>query len=68
MATVVETAQCYPKSGPKWLGEEIPPPPANHEACPGGLTIKGVMGGWVCPCLCHRENAHIDGYVSEENS
>lgn len=28
---------------------------ADHEACPGGHTIPGVMGGWTCSCPCHRE-------------
>jgi len=61
MATVIETAQCYPKPPPKWFGEDLPAPPADHERCPGGQTIKGVMGGWVCPCPCHRKTALIDG-------
>jgi hypothetical protein len=33
---------------------------ADHEACSGGETTPGVMGGWVCPCECHQ-GVRIDG-------
>lgn len=52
MATVVETQQCFPK--PIILGNTmIGAPEPDHEHCSGGYTIRGVMGGWVCPCACH---------------
>ncbi len=27
----------------------------NHEACSGGHTREGVLGGWLCSCPCHLE-------------
>lgn len=53
MSAVVESAQCFPKA--LTIGTfTFPAPEACHERCPGGHTIPGVMGGWVCPCECHR--------------
>lgn len=26
---------------------------AEHEHCPGGHTMPGVLGGWQCSCPCH---------------
>lgn len=59
MATIRETQQCFPKD--IMLGAIlIPAAEPDHERCSGGHTIPGVMGGWVCPCECHRVR-HNDG-------
>lgn len=60
MATIRETQQCFPR--PVMLGDMVlgPAPEPAHERCSGGHTIPGVMGGWVCPCECHRARL-IDG-------
>jgi hypothetical protein len=26
----------------------------THVQCSGGETIPGLIGGWTCPCECHR--------------
>lgn len=63
MATRVETQQCYPK--PIMLGDMMlgPAPEPAHERCPGGLTRKGVLGGWVCPCPCHHPDYNVCGVL-----
>lgn len=61
MATRVETQQCFPK--PYLMGNTaiIPSPEPDHEHCPGGWTVEGVLGGWKCPCPCHRDPHYFDG-------
>src|SRR5438046_2731118 len=29
-------------------------PEPTHDRCPGGEHMPGVIGGWDCPCECHR--------------
>jgi hypothetical protein len=29
-------------------------PDPTHDLCPGGEHMPGVIGGWDCPCDCHR--------------
>ena len=54
MAMIYETDECFPK--PISFGAlTIPAPEARHEACPGKQTRPGILGGWVCPCPCHRK-------------
>lgn len=26
----------------------------DHDACSGGYTRPGLLGGWDCSCKCHR--------------
>ena len=58
MSTVVESPQCFPKAL-KFGTFTFPAPEACHESCPGGHTIRGVLGGWVCPCECHQKPCNI---------
>lgn len=39
------------------LGDGIPDlvMRAEHEHCPGGHHMPGVLGGWHCTCPCHRD-------------
>lgn len=64
MTAIVRTPECFPendrflRSFGNFIGlsaEPIPAPEAHHDACSGGFTMPGVLGGWVCPCECHRE-------------
>lgn len=34
--------------------------PPDHERCPGGQHMPGVLGGWHCTCSCHRAVAGTD--------
>lgn len=29
----------------------------DHDNCSGGHTRPGILGGWVCSCLCHQTTA-----------
>lgn len=56
MSAVVKTPACFPENDRYlnswgWADEPV----ANHEACSGGFNMPGVLGGWTCPCECHRE-------------
>lgn len=63
MSMIVRTLQCYPMVFNMGGGLVFDARDADHERCPGGHTIKGVLGGWWCPCPCHREVPRIDGTV-----
>lgn len=26
----------------------------DHDHCPGGFHLPGLIGGWHCPCPCHQ--------------
>ena len=54
MATVCYTQECFPEKNADRLffGGFIAEP--RHEACQGKFTQPGVLGGWMCPCPCHR--------------
>lgn len=43
--------QCEP-SWESFLGGKTPEP--THTGCPGGSNTPGLIGGWSCPCECHR--------------
>lgn len=30
----------------------VTPEPTHN--CPGGWSMPGLIGGWSCPCECHR--------------
>lgn len=54
MAAVIETPECFPRDvclGSLLVATAGAP---DHGRCPGGQTVPGVLGGWVCPCPCHR--------------
>ncbi len=53
MAAIIETIECYPKPIENF-GITLPAPEVDHDNCPKGQTTPGVMGGWICPCPCHR--------------
>lgn len=55
MAILIETLECYPKEV-NLGGLVLPAPEPAHLLCPGGQTQKGIMGGWMCPCVCHYLN------------
>lgn len=55
MTTVRYTAECYPDHLADQLGLHGPVAQADHANCQGRFTTQGVLGGWVCPCPCHRE-------------
>lgn len=39
----------------------------DHDACPGGQTTPGLMGGWTCSCECHlREFADESATIARE--
>lgn len=44
-------APCEP-SWESFLGGKTPEP--THVGCPGGSNTPGLIGGWTCPCECHR--------------
>ena len=27
----------------------------DHDKCPGGEHIPGILGGWDCICPCHKK-------------
>lgn len=54
MVAMIHTLECYPKEI-DLLGLKLPAGEPDHEACSGGQTIKGVLGGWMCPCPCHAK-------------
>ena len=55
MSALVETQECFPKPISISGLLRIPAPKPNHEACSGGHTQTGLLGGWVCPCPCHHK-------------
>lgn len=57
MSVAVRTPECFPMVDPAILlfGASLQMP--NHERCPGGHHIPGVLGGWHCPCPCHQFSA-----------
>lgn len=56
MSALVYGAPCEPRRtlalipglGPIDTGEP------QHTGCSGGHTTPGLLGGWSCPCDCHR--------------
>lgn len=54
MSMIVRTLYCYPMVMNMGGGLLFDAREADHERCPGGHTIPGVLGGWTCPCPCHR--------------
>lgn len=60
MSTVVHTMECYPQRARFFglvFGALVESMEPDHEACPGGHHIPGVLGGWHCPCPCHLKEA-----------
>lgn len=57
MSAVVQTLECYPTEV-RWGLLVMPAPEPAHERCSGGQTRPGVLGGWVCPCPCHRATSN----------
>lgn len=54
MAVATLSPQCY-EGHLHFGGVDLGFKSADHDACPGGHTTPGVLGGWVCSCPCHRE-------------
>ena len=53
MSALRETHQCFPRE--VQLGDIVlPAGEPDHEHCPVGQHMPGVMGGWHCPCPCHN--------------
>jgi hypothetical protein len=52
MSAIQYGAPCEP-SWEFFLGGRTPEP--THEGCPGGSNTPGLIGGWTCPCDCHRQ-------------
>lgn len=46
--------ECEPGGQPTVLG---PTPEPTHTGCPGGSSTPGLIGGWTCPCECHKRKA-----------
>jgi hypothetical protein len=55
MSTSVISSQCTTKPSPLFRLVGLVQVTPDHNACPGGQTVPGVMGGWVCSCKCHQE-------------
>jgi hypothetical protein len=36
------------------MGFGFKTPEPTHTDCPGGQHTPGLIGGWDCPCECHR--------------
>ncbi len=53
MALIIETMECFPKDI-VMFGFNLPAPEPDHDKCLGGQTTPGILGGWLCPCLCHH--------------
>lgn len=54
--------ECAGMDGEFVFGRVTVPP--DHDACPGGSSTPGLIGGWFCTCGCHTtppENADADG-------
>lgn len=58
MSASLLSAQCH--EGPVSFGDLTFYDEADHAACPGGHTIEGVLGGWVCSCPCHHRHAEVE--------
>jgi len=60
------TQQCYPREidfGVLDLDGKpmvFPAPEPDHEHCPKGQHLPGVLGGWHCPCPCHFQIKEIE--------
>lgn len=60
VSAVIRTPECYPTRQSYTLKcllgvLDEPDPQPDHEHCPGGHHMPGVLGGWHCPCPCHRK-------------
>lgn len=58
MSATVRTPECFPELCPSrlFLGGFVAE--ARHADCPGGHHVPGVIGGWHCPCPCHRSSSN----------
>lgn len=62
MSTTVRTPECFPSASPLMkafadaFGGPLPELQPNHDACPRGHHLPGVIGGWHCPCPCHQSD------------
>lgn len=53
MSALILSPECGGGSGyHPILGELVMVP--DHDACPGGESRPGLIGGWSCSCECHR--------------
>ena len=57
MVAMIQTMECYPTE--LKIGDMVitPAPEPDHENCPKGQTVDGILGGWLCPCPCHTSKS-----------
>ena len=57
MSFSVRTFECFPTvlELPGLPPAQAPRP--QHHKCPVGFSQPGLIGGWHCPCPCHRKEA-----------
>lgn len=65
MSVRIETLECFPRQL-DFFGKKVNTGIlVNHQACSGGQSTPGLIGGWYCPCECHGE-VTVDDEGTEE--